>query len=148
MEIRTAVPDDVGRLADLLGRFAGCDQPEGAAFAPDLLRWWADHDSHVAFLAVLPSGEAVGMAWLALTARVPRPAGAARLSGDVQSVFVVPEHRSAGVGSALLRAVMEHANQRALSLDERAGFTSSPELLMWTWRQAQACVAVGGGGGI
>jgi GNAT superfamily N-acetyltransferase len=146
MEIRVAVPDDVGSLAGLLAMFAECDESEGAAFAPDLLRWWADHDSHLAFLAVLPPGEAVGMAWLALTARVPRPGGAARLCGDVQSVFVVPEHRSAGVGSELLRAVVQHAetlglehvtvhgNQRAVALYERAGFASSAELLMRTWR--------------
>ncbi len=142
MEIRVAGPDDVGHLAGLLARFAECEEPEGAAFAPDLLRWWLDHDSHVAFLDLLPSGEAVGMAWLAITARVPRPGGGPRLCGDVQSVFVVPEHRSAGVGSSLLRAVVQHAetlglehvtvhsNERAVALYERAGFTSSPELLM------------------
>jgi GNAT superfamily N-acetyltransferase len=147
MEIRVAGPDDVGHLAGLLGRFAECEEPEGAAFAPDLLRWWTTHDdSHVAFLAVLPSGDAVGMAWLALIARVPRPGGAARVCGDVQSVYVVPEQRAAGVGTALLRGVVQHAeslglehvtvhsNQRANSLYERAGFTSSPELLLRTWR--------------
>jgi GNAT superfamily N-acetyltransferase len=146
MEIRVAFPDDVAQLAGLLGRFADYDQATGVAFAPDLLRWWSEHDSHVAFLAVLPSGDAVGMAWLALTERVPRSGGGARLCGDVQSVYVVPEHRSAGVGTALLRALVQHAealhlehvtvhsNQRANSLYERAGFTSSPELLMRTWR--------------
>ena len=146
MEIRLAVPDDVEQLAGLLARFAEGDEPSGAAFAPDLLRWWSDHDSHLAFLAVLPSGDAAGMAWLAVTARVPRPGGAPRLCGDAQSVFVVPEHRSVGVGSELLRAVVQHAeslgvehvtvhaNQRAVSFYERAGFTSSPELLMRTWR--------------
>jgi GNAT superfamily N-acetyltransferase len=146
MEIRLAVPEDVAHLAGLLARFAERDESEGAAFAPDLLRWWEDHDSHVAYLALLPSGDAVGMAWLALAARVPRPGRGPRLCGDVQSVFVVPEHRSTGVGSALLRAVVEHAetlglehvtvhaNQRAVAFYEHAGFTSSPELLIRTWR--------------
>ena len=146
MDIRVAGPDDVGQLAGLLGQFAERDERESAAFAPDLLRWWADHDSHLAFLAVLPSGEAIGMAWLALIARVGRPGGGARLCGDVQSVFVVPEHRSAGVGTALMRVVLQHAenlglehvtvhaNQRAVAVYERAGFASSPELLMRIWR--------------
>jgi GNAT superfamily N-acetyltransferase len=146
MEIRVAGPADVGQLAALLARFAERDEPEGVAFAQELHSWWADHDSHRAFLAVLPSGEAVGMAWLALTARVPRPGGAPRLCGDVQSVFVVPEHRSAGVGAALLHAVVQHAetlglehvtvhgNQRAVALYECAGFTSDPDLLMRTIR--------------
>ena len=146
MEIRVAGPADVGQLAGLLARFAERDEPDGVAFALDLLHWWTDHDSHLAFLAVLPSGEAVGMAWLALIARVGRPGGGARLCGDVQSVFVIPEHRSAGVGTALMRVVLQHAetlglehvtvhaNQRAVSFYERAGFTSSREMLMRTWR--------------
>jgi GNAT superfamily N-acetyltransferase len=146
MEIRVAGRDDAGHLAGLLAGFAERDEQEGAALAPDLLRWWAAHDSHLAFLAVLPSGDAVGMAWLAITARVPRPGGAARLCGDVQSVYVVPAHRSAGVGTALLRAVVQHAeniglehvtvhaNERAASLYQRAGFTSSPDLLLWSAR--------------
>ena len=149
MQIRLAVRDDVddvGHLARLLAMFAEGEEPEGAAFAPDLLRWWAEHDSHLALLAVLPSGNAVGMAWLALTARVPRPGGGARLCGDVQSVYVVPEHRSTGVGTALMQTLVQHAealglehvtvhsNVRASSLYERAGFTPSTELLMRTWR--------------
>jgi GNAT superfamily N-acetyltransferase len=147
MEIRVAGPADVGHLAELLAQFAEREEPAAAGqeFAPDLLRWWSEHDTHMAFLAVLPAGDVVGMAWLALIARVGRPGAAARLCGDVQSVFVVPEHRSAGVGSALLRAVVEHAqtlglehvtvhaNQRAVAVYERAGFASSPELLMRTW---------------
>jgi hypothetical protein len=80
MQIRVAGSDDVGHLAELLATFAESDEPAGTGqrFAPDLLRWWTDHrDSHVAFLALLPSGDVVGMAWLAVTARVPRPGGAA-----------------------------------------------------------------------
>lgn len=147
MEIRVAGAGDVGRLAELISRFAELGEPAGSgrAFAPDLLGWWdVHHDSHIPFLALLPSSGAVGMAWLALTARVPRPGGTSRLCGDVQSVYVVPEHRSAGVGTALMRAMLQHAevlglehvtvhsNQRAASLYERTGFTSSRELLMWT----------------
>jgi GNAT superfamily N-acetyltransferase len=150
MEIRVAGPDDVGHLAELLARFAEREEPAAAGqeFAPDLLLWWSEHDSHTAFLAQLPAGDVVGMAWLALIARVGRPGGAPRLCGDVQSVFVVPEHRAAGVGTALMRTVLQHAqtlglehvtvhaNQRAIAVYERAGFASSPELLMWTPRQA------------
>ena len=148
MEIRVAGPDDVGHLAELLARFAEREEPAAAGqeFAPDLLRWWSEHDTHLAFLALLPAGDVVGMAWLALIARVGRPGGAPRLCGDVQSVFVVPEHRSAGVGAALMRAVTQHAenlglehvtvhaNQRAVSFYERAGFASSRDMLVRSWR--------------
>jgi GNAT superfamily N-acetyltransferase len=147
MEMRVAGEEDIRHLAGLLVRFG--DEGDTAAveqsFAEDLLGWWRAHnDSHVPFLATLPSTDAVGMAWLAVTARVPRPGSMSRRSGDVQSVFVVPEHRSRGVGIALLRSVLQHAkaldlehvtvhsHQGAASLYERAGFTSTPDLLIRT----------------
>ncbi len=83
------------------------------------------------------------MAWLALAARVPRPGRTGRLCGDVQSVYVVPEHRSAGVGVALVRALLQHAealglehvtvhsSKRAVPVYERAGFAATRELLWW-----------------
>ena len=147
MEIRTAGTADVGSVAGLLLQFAESDGTAGdrRRFATDLLGWWEVHrDSHRAFLAALPSGDAVGMAWLALTARVPRPGATSRLCGDLQSLYVVPEHRSTGVGAALvgsalrhaeslgLEHVTVHANERARRLYERVGFRSSGDLLMWT----------------
>ena len=147
MEIRTAGTADTGSLADLLLQFAASDGTAGdrRRFATDLLGWWGSHrDSHLAFLAVLPSGAPVGMAWLALSPRVPRPGATGRLCGDVQSLYVVPEERSAGVGTALVESVLRHAgslglehvtvhaNEPARGLYGRAGFRSSGDLLMWT----------------
>lgn len=143
MEVRVAGADDMRQLAGLLGRFDESEQPDGPAFATDLLRWWEAHQaSHVAFLAELPSGTSVGMAWLAIAAKVPRPGGRGRLCGDIQSLYVVPEHRSAGIGTALIEAVARqadalglehvtvHANRRARPLYERGGFAASRDLLM------------------
>lgn len=147
METRVADPSDLGALAGLLWRFAEPDETEGPpqGFAGELLGWWeAHHGSHVPFLAVAPSGASVGMVWLALTARVPRPEAMARLCGDVQSLYVLPEHRSAGVGTDLVRALVRHAealglehvtvhsNERARRSYQRAGFTPSGDLLVWT----------------
>jgi hypothetical protein len=78
MEIRVAGEEDIRHLAGLLVRFA--DEEDMAAveqiFAEHLLGWWRAHnESHVPFLATLSSTDAVGMAWLAVTARVPRPGG-------------------------------------------------------------------------
>ncbi|MEO7981828.1 MAG: GNAT family N-acetyltransferase [Sporichthyaceae bacterium] len=147
MEVRVAGADDMGHMAGLLGQFDEPEHPAGPepVFAAELLRWWGAHQaSHVPFLGVIPSGAAVGMAWLAIAARVPRPGGQGRLCGDVQSVYVVPHNRSAGIGTALIKAVVRHAdalglehvtvhaNERARSLYERAGFAASCDVLLRT----------------
>jgi GNAT superfamily N-acetyltransferase len=83
----------------------------------------------------------VGMAWVALVPRVPRPGATSRLAADIQSVFVLPEERGQGIGSALVKAASEHATRlgslrvtahsgrRAVPMDERVGFASSRRLL-------------------
>lgn len=89
-----------------------------------------------------PSRDVVlGMAWLALTPRVPYPGALDRASGDVQCVYVVPEERSGGLGGLLLDAVLAlarelglervtvHSSDRAVSAYTRAGFARSPHLL-------------------
>lgn len=117
------------------------------SFADDLNAWWSDHDSsHLAFVARLaqskPESEIVGMAWLALVPRVPRPGATARFAADIQAVFVVPKVRGQGIGSTLVRAATHHAlgfgvvrvtvhsGRRAVPVYERLGFASSHRLLM------------------
>ncbi|WP_026374113.1 GNAT family N-acetyltransferase [Agrococcus lahaulensis] len=115
--------------------------PEPAAYAAEAAAWARAHaDSHVPFVAVA-SGEVVGMAWLAIQARVPSPRAIERRSGDLQSCYVVPEHRGAGLGRRLAEAVLDEARRRGLehvtvhsSVDaipvyERAGFRSNPRSL-------------------
>lgn len=146
MDVRVAGVSDVADLARLLWRSA-LDTAEPTrserVFASDLLRWYDSHqNSHIPFLALLPGSGAIGMAWLALVPRVPRPDAMSRLCGDIQSVYVLAAHRSTAVGTALIGAALEHAtslglehvtvhsNARAVSLYERAGFASSRELLV------------------
>jgi ribosomal protein S18 acetylase RimI-like enzyme len=74
---------------------------------------------------------------------VPTPSRLDRRTGDVQSVYVVPEARGAGVGTALLDAVLReardrelmlvtvHANERAASLYLRSGFRDGQLWLEW-----------------
>ena len=59
--------------------------------------------------------EVIGMAWLAVVARVPSPTPLERASGDVQSVYLVPHERNRGIGTRLLRAVLARADE--LDLD-------------------------------
>jgi GNAT superfamily N-acetyltransferase len=141
VDVSLAGPDDVPQLARLLWLFAAPAEQErqsAEAFAADLRAWWAEHaGSHVAVVARDGGSDLVGMAWLALVARVPRPGTTARRSADVQSVFVLPERRGQGIGTALVRTARDravalgaahvsvHASREAVPLYERLGFASS-----------------------
>ncbi|WP_426562490.1 GNAT family N-acetyltransferase [Angustibacter sp. McL0619] len=149
MEIRIAGQQDLTDLARLLWLHAAPDEQgkqSVESFAVDLAAWWTGHeDSHTAFVARVAEAdceaEAVGMAWLALVPRVPRPGTTNRRSADIQSVFVVSEQRGKRIGSALVQAASEHASRlgarrvtvnssrRAVPIYERLGFASSRQLL-------------------
>ncbi|MFC6705477.1 GNAT family N-acetyltransferase [Flexivirga alba] len=145
MEIRRAVVGDVAELARLLWRHAAPEEQAAQSvekFRVDLAAWWEAHmHSHLAFVATNDGVHLVGMAWLALLPRIPRPGRSTRQSADIQSVFVMPEHRGAGIGSALVEAATAHAfatgagrvtvssSRRAVPVYQRSGFSASPQLL-------------------
>jgi GNAT superfamily N-acetyltransferase len=118
IEVRRAGAADAVTLARLRWRWdREEDRPpvtDEAAFVADFARWVADHlASHLPFVAEA-DGEPVGMAWLVLASRVPTPTLPARPTGDVQSVFVQSSHRNAGVGAALVAALLAEARARKL----------------------------------
>lgn len=122
---RAGGTDDLRGAAKLRWEWKGDGTTAGEMrFADELVAWAQSHAAtHTCFVAEL--GEAiVGCAWLAVTARVPGPARLHRLSGDVQSVYVTPSARGAGVASALLSAVLAQAADLGL---ERAVVHSSVE---------------------
>jgi GNAT superfamily N-acetyltransferase len=145
VRISQANADDVADLARLLWLDTRNEEPAQRsvdAFAAELAQWWVAHqNSHLAFVARLLRPEIVGMAWVALVPRVPRPGATSRLSADIQSVFVMPEQRGQGIGSALVEAASGHATRlgslrvtvrsgrKAVPVYERLGFESSRQLL-------------------
>lgn len=145
VRISQANADDVADLARLLWLDTHGEEPAQRpvdAFAAELAQWWAARqDSHLAFVARLLGPELVGMAWVALVPRVPRPGATSRLSADIQSLFVMPEQRGRGIGSALVKAASDHAThlgslhvtvhsgRKAVPVYERLGFESSRQLL-------------------
>ncbi|MGW7686799.1 GNAT family N-acetyltransferase [Kribbella sp. NPDC054772] len=148
MDICLADQADLPQLTRLLWLNATPDQRANQtieAFEADLAAWWTDHaNTHLAFIARPTEADGtdlVGMAWLALVPRPPRPDALDRRSADIQSVFVVPEHRGKGIGSALVQTASDHAlhtgasrvtvhsGRKAVPVYERLGFTSSPQLL-------------------
>jgi GNAT superfamily N-acetyltransferase len=74
---------------------------------------------------------------------VPTPASVDRRTGDVQSVYVVPDLRDRGVGAALLHAVLHearernlqfvtvHSSDRAVPFYLRSGFAEGQNWLQW-----------------
>jgi GNAT superfamily N-acetyltransferase len=124
--IRPATLADAPALAALRWRWA---QPgrtpgpdEAREFAAALSGWMrAQGERSVCHVATV-DGALVGMAWLALFDRVPNPGDAVRRSGDVQSVFVVPEHQGRGIGRRLMESLCGAADDlgvRKLTLDSR-----------------------------
>lgn len=147
VRIEQAGADDVEPLARLLWLDTNGDEPDRReldGFAEDLRAWWRSRaSSFAAFLARNDGagGQPVGMAWVALPDRVPRPNELHRFTGDIQSVYVLPQHRGYGLGSVLVEAASRYAEtlgaarvtvssgRRAVPIYERLGFASSSQLL-------------------
>lgn len=144
MRIREATDADTEGLArllwlDTMGKVP--DPGPAAAFTSELTAWWATHrHTHHAFIAE-DGGQIVGMAWVAVVPRIPRPGDTKRLAADIQTVYVEPQHRGRGVGSALVDEaarcgehagairVTVHSGRRAVPMYERLGFGSTRQLL-------------------
>ncbi|MFY1687830.1 GNAT family N-acetyltransferase [Plantactinospora sp. WMMB782] len=145
--VRRAGPVDAPALARLRWRCwaEGRDGPaaDRDVYLEVFTSWTVDHlATHLPFLAEL-DGRIAGMAWLMLAERVPSPDTLSRRTGDVQSVYVIPELRDRGVGRVLLEAVLAearlrelehvtvHANDRATPFYLRAGFVEGRNWLEW-----------------
>ncbi|MBO0981480.1 GNAT family N-acetyltransferase [Microbacterium sp. SD291] len=144
MRIHLATPADVDDLARLkwVDRASGEAASSFDSFVTGFAEWWRAHRStHSAFIARTDQDEIAGAAWIALLPRVPSPGALNRLSADVQSVFVLPEHRGRGFGSSLVEAAYAHAaeagagritvhsSSRAVPVYRRLGFDSSTRLM-------------------
>lgn len=143
---RTAHQAELPQLATLRWRWVQVPGDEGlvpdTSYIDEALRWYRRHEaSHVPFVAVTVGGLVVGMAWLAVTDRVPAPGRADRRSGDLQSCYVLPEFRGQGIAQAIVRMLLAHAwdmglehvtvhaSPRSVPVYERSGFTHVDQLL-------------------
>jgi GNAT superfamily N-acetyltransferase len=86
-----------------------------STFERQMIQWMAEHRAtHRGYLAAR-DGVNVGCAWLCITDRVPAPAEFVRRAGIIQSVYVRSSFRNVGIGSDLIRFVIEEARQLGLS---------------------------------
>ena len=145
VSVRLAGADDGVSLAELRWRWRVDERAESglerAPFVAAFARWTSDHaGSHLAWLAE-DDGYPIGMAWLAIVERIPGPGEWLRLSGNLQSVYVVPERRGGGAGRLLIDAAVRaakarnleyltvHPSERSFPLYRRVGFTDYPGVL-------------------
>lgn len=149
IEVRRARDAELEAVALLRWRMAherdgdevGHDAAAARGYAQEAAAWARAHAAtHVPLVAV-DGDEVLGMAWLAIQARVPTPGAIERRSGDLQSCFVVPERRGAGIGRRLAEAVLAearalglehvtvHASAASIPVYERAGFRANPRSL-------------------
>ncbi|SHF91424.1 Ribosomal protein S18 acetylase RimI [Streptoalloteichus hindustanus] len=151
-EVRPARPADFEAVARLRWRWVA-ERDGLPATGRDEFVWtfaaWARENTATHRCLVLARGDQViGMAFLAVTARVPTPLVFSRASGDVQCVYVVPEARGEGLGGLLINAILGlagelglervtvHSSPRAVSAYQRHRFAVSPQLLQTEARPA------------
>ncbi|MGH8840343.1 MAG: GNAT family N-acetyltransferase [Jiangellaceae bacterium] len=138
VSVRRAGTDDGPTLAWLRRAWA---EEEGQVADPSFDEWFGhwlqrETDRRIAWVA-LQSAQPVGMLNLTVFVRMPRPGRREQRWGYVANVFVLAEHRNAGVGTALLEAAVAHArgegfvrlvlnpSERSVPLYERFGFRPS-----------------------
>ncbi len=151
IEIRPARPDEFEAIAGLRWRWVTERDGLPGAGREEYVRkfavWAREHAATHRCLVVARGDQVIGMAFLAITARVPSPRVFTRDSGDVQCVYVVPEARNGGLGGLLIDATLRvatelglervtvHSSKRAVPAYERHGFAASPHLLQIELRQ-------------
>ncbi|WP_409462026.1 GNAT family N-acetyltransferase [Amycolatopsis sp. GA6-003] len=143
--IRLARDDELAAVAALRWRWVadqdGLPHRDRAAFVREFVAWARAHAETHRCLVAVRDEQVLGMAFLALTPRVPTPHDFSRICGDVQCVYVVPEARDSGVGGLLIEATLRlaaefglervtvHSSDRAIPAYLRHGFAVSKNLL-------------------
>jgi GNAT superfamily N-acetyltransferase len=145
IEVRPATDADLPKAAGLRWQWMleSGQTPAGteAEYVERFASWARATSRHECFLATR-AGTVVGMAWLAVTDRVPAADAFDRRSGDLQSVYVVADERNRGVGGRLVDAVAQrarelglqhvtvHSSNRAIPAYQRHGFQAMPKLML------------------
>ncbi|WP_227981969.1 GNAT family N-acetyltransferase [Nocardia spumae] len=143
--IRPAEDDELAAVAQLRWRWFLENQgtPPGPQeeFIESFASWARDHRASHHCLVLIEDEAFIGMAWLAITPRVPGVLSRDRAMGDLQSMYVIPERRNDGLGGRLIDAVVDLAGRlglervtvqstkNAVNAYTRHGFATSPGLL-------------------
>ncbi len=144
--IRRAEATDADRRALAAVRRRWTEEDDGGpiddpGFEDRAVEWIAANESHrVAWLAEL-GGDPVGMLTVIVAERMPQPGRPDSGWGYVHHLVVHPDHRSQGIGAALIDAVVVeaitrgwsqlllHPRPRSVPFYERAGFVPADLLV-------------------
>ena len=142
--IRIALAADGPALAALRRAWTEeqLDFANDAEFEARFLDWYErEFPRRVSWLAEV-NGAAIGMMNLAVFERMPQPGRDVSRWGYLANAFVLAGFRDRGIGSLLLRALLDHADeqryarvvlrpsQRVIPFYRRLGFTAANELLV------------------
>ena len=117
-------------------------------FEENLAAWFAREWSRRIMWLAEEGGRPVGMMNLAIYERMPRPGRALSCWGYLGNAFVVAAYRNRGIGSQLVSAAFNYADEngfarvvlspteRSIPLYERAGFGPARALMLRTPSQA------------
>jgi GNAT superfamily N-acetyltransferase len=142
--IKIAGPGDARAVAAL--RRAWTEEDDGpagdAGFETRFVHWYTAESGHRVTWLAETDGQAVGMVNLVEFSRMPRPGREPSTWGYLSNAFVLAGYRDRGTGSALLRAVLAHADaqgyvrvvlrpsQRAVPLYQRYGFSFENDVMV------------------
>jgi GNAT superfamily N-acetyltransferase len=143
--IRPATVEDINGLTSLKALWAGLPEEPSLVvkheYERNLAAWISARPDTLVITVAEQQHKLVGMGWLVLFERVPNLCEGVRMTGDIQSVFVLPSHRGQGIGRALVSALVAaadgmniprvtvSANEAATRLYLHAGFTPTESLL-------------------
>ncbi|MEU2856632.1 GNAT family N-acetyltransferase [Streptomyces syringium] len=143
--VRLSRPDELAAVAELRWHWVqeiyGTPDTSLDEFVPRFMAWAQENESSHRCMVLVRGDVVIGMAWLAITQRVPHPRSFERTSGDLQCVYVVPRERDRGLGGELIEAVLSlardlgfervtvHSSDQAVPAYSRHGFEGTPRLL-------------------
>ncbi len=145
VEIATAGVEDIADLAKLRAAWTAEEHSasDDPAFADAFADWAAREMPERRFWIARLGGQPIGMVNLLQVVRMPAPGRVRPSWGYLNNMFVVPEHRSAGVGGQLLDALLDHAkamdlesivlspSEAAVPFYERHEFFSGMPFMLW-----------------
>lgn len=131
-DIRAATPADAPTLAAMRYDFRTSLMPateDRAAFITRVGAWMRDRLASPDWRAwvAVDDGRIVGNIWLHRMEKMPNPVGEADAIGYITNTFVRPELQSSGIGSALLKALVDFS--------ERQGYHT---LILWPAPRSRA----------